>query len=103
MLQLDVKTLIGLARLSLSQTKAYLDHSNYKLRGSKIAVLNNDIQNPFHWVLEGSDITLTGMGESDDTILMSINGRGEKPFKVEKFIIVIFKEGKATYAVYNDE
>lgn len=93
--EVTLRALVSAAKLTVAQVKNYLDHYNYKLKGSQIVLLNNDRERP-----ENIDSgTLTGVDEHGDISFLP-NGGEEKTMRLgAKIIMIIFKDDKAQYVV----
>lgn len=95
---MTVQALIELAKLSVDQTIKYLDHANYQLRGSQMVVLDNLN------IIDGAgynsplETQLMDMRSSElATVITTTHGI---VYLKEDMVILIFKDGKPTYAMY---
>jgi hypothetical protein len=102
-LTLDIKTLIGLGKLSLAQVGKYMDHDNYLLKGSDIRIFGNSLEFELWNRFPNLPIKLAGINEQH-TILFSVGESKEQTEFVlqSHLVLIIFKEGKAKYAVFSD-
>ena len=93
--KLTIKTLVGLPKLTMDQTKRYFD--NYKLPGAQIVVLNN--LNILEGVPENVYIhKILKVNISKDNRLFFTDKGWIKLTK--KVVLVVFKKGKASYAIF---
>ncbi|MEI6671969.1 MAG: hypothetical protein WCL02_00995 [bacterium] len=95
--KLDVKTLIGVARLTYNQLIQYFNHYNYNLKGATVEVKSNDLNN--------QKVIHSGIIENvnEKYIYIKNEHADVQPVALgpEK-ILIIYKIGKPAYAVYND-
>lgn len=100
---LDIKTLIGLGKLSLAQVEKYMDHDNYRLKGSDIRIFDNSLEFGLKNRFPNLPLKLAGINEQH-TILFSVGDSKEQTEFIlqSDLVLIIFKEGKAKYAVFND-
>lgn len=100
-ISLNAKELIGLARLTVEQAEKFCIHPNYKLRGSLIVIIDNrkiiqyDQANPRFGML--IDITAKNNG----TVTFTQEGERKKVL-LEDSILIVLKEDKVKYAIFND-
>lgn len=92
--EVTLRALVSAAKLTVAQVKNYLDHYNYKLKGSQIVLLNNDRGIPEN-IYSG---TLMGVDEHGDISFLSNEGE-EKTMRLGTVIMIIFKNDKAQYVV----
>lgn len=98
---LNVKELIGLARLTVEQAEKFCTHPNYKLRGSLMVIIDNrkiiqyDQANPQFGML--THITAKNNG----TVTFTEEGERKKVLLGDA-ILIILKEDKVKYAIFND-
>lgn len=97
---LDIKTLIGLGRLSVIQVEKFMDHYDYKLRNAEVTVFRNNLEySRFFAANSNSRVILKGI--KNGIILISIDNGKEQELDLGKnLILIIF--AKTTVAVYND-
>ena len=92
--KLTIKSLIGLAKLTVDQVTKYLDHPNYQLKGSQVVLVDN-----FNVIYGASDEFLEGylvkIGQSK-----RVYASNWSRFLEEDMFLIIFKEGKPTYIVF---
>ncbi len=93
---MNLKSIIGLARLTVDQAIKYLDHTNYNLRGL-VVVLIDDFN-----VLDGTHETVASTLQ--DIVPGEINTmvKTDHWYKIwtSNRVLIIFKEGKPAFAVY---
>lgn len=94
--KLDVKTLIGVARLTYNQLMNYFNHYNYNLKGATVEVKSNDLNN--QKVLHSGTIE----NVNKDYIYIKNNTDIQPVALGKEKILIIYKTGKPAYAVYND-
>lgn len=97
MKEITVKDLIGMSKLTLEQAKKYLEHPNYSLKGSPIAIIKNDSIDPETMITgELEDVSVDGE--------ISFRNEGICTFKPALLdvntILIIFPKDKPAQAVF---
>lgn len=96
--KLTIKSLMGLATLTVDQLIKYFDHPNYQLRGSDFALVANiNIIDGQNAILREGEIV--GIIKEDSQVFILISD-GNKYSMTENVVLIIFKEGNPTYAIH---
>lgn len=90
-----VKGLIGTATLTISQARSYLDHGNYKLRDSEMAILDNESIDVMRYG------TLKDISEDGEVSFVADGGALEKIRLETDKILMVFPQNKPKQAVFN--
>ncbi|HMS91094.1 MAG TPA: hypothetical protein PKC87_02655 [Candidatus Absconditabacterales bacterium] len=98
---LNVKELIGLARLTVEQAEKFCTHANYKLSGSIFVLLDNQefLGYTKSSVRFGTIIRITAKNQG--TVTFTEKGE-RRSILLGDSILIVFKDDKPKYAIFNE-